>query len=296
MIDPKFTRKHWYDKKDVENIQTAYQSLFPRLTSELLAYWNFERKPRHRLLPYLTTNFHETSYAEIKALSDAAMEIEQTVFDVGERGARLIEVSRPGLGFSIGISPWTDHALHRTWDSEKGRLVIIIGHDWYPIASQNDDGWDQPSDVPLSHCGLHITPTYAYAIPRQILECSPVVLFLNLVPDYRLPGTSKTGRLRGYKDWLRGFDAVVRSIAGLDRFHDISILAWGAHTWEALQPCLSQGHGCRITKWIERASGQVLSYLCDGRKIPFFATVHPSFRPNWNTEHARQGYATLDLA
>ena len=297
MLDPSFQRTLWYDEEAVEDrLLPAYRSLFPTLNEDLLAYWNFDRNPRHKLLPHLTTNFHEVTYRQLRMLSDAVLDIEQTEFDVQKRAAKLIEQTRSGPGLSIGISPWTDHALFETWRPEKRRLVILLGHDWYPISSKNKLGFDHPSDVPLSQVGLSRTPTYAYAVPEELSRCSPVLLFLNLIPDLRQAGDTKTGRLRGYRDWARGFDAVVKSLIELDHFATIQILSWGAHNWESLWPRLSEGAGSKIKAWAAGPGhGRVIDYLCAGKRIPFFATVHPSYQSNWNKEHARSGFIELGL-
>ncbi|RYH44061.1 MAG: hypothetical protein EON54_17085, partial [Alcaligenaceae bacterium] len=63
-------KREYYDASQFQQIQAAYKRLFPVLTPELRAYWNFEHAPRtgrvHRphypaekkLWPYLTTDFH----------------------------------------------------------------------------------------------------------------------------------------------------------------------------------------------------------------------------------------------
>src|SRR5215471_10036571 len=116
MLDPNREPSLWYDERDVETrILPAYRALFPTVNDDLRAYWNFERKPRHDLLPYLTTDFHRVGYQQLRTTSDAALDIERSEFDVKERAAKLIAVTRPGQGLSIGISPWTDHSLFETW-------------------------------------------------------------------------------------------------------------------------------------------------------------------------------------
>lgn len=297
MLDPNREPGLCYDERDVETrILPAYRALFPALNDDVRAYWNFERKPRHKLLPYLTTDFHQVGFQQLRSLSDAVLDIERSEFDVQKRATKLIAQTRPGLGLSIGISPWTDHSLFQTWHPAKRHLVILLGHDWYPISSKNKFGFDHPSDVPLRQVGLSLTPSYSYAIPPEVARRCPVVLFLNLIPDLRQPGDTKMGRLRGYRDWARGFDAVVQSLVALDHFSTIQILSWGAHNWESLGPRLSAGKGTRIKAWAAGAGhGRVIGYKCADKQIAFFPTVHPSYQSNWNKEHAEKGYMELGL-
>jgi hypothetical protein len=41
---------------------------------------------------------------------------------------------------------------------------------------------------------LHLKSSYSYAVPRRIADGTPVVLFLNLVPDLHPPGIPRWAR------------------------------------------------------------------------------------------------------
>jgi hypothetical protein len=294
-----FQKHARYSREQVDRIQSAYRALFPRLTPGLSSYWNFERKNRHGLLPYLTTNFLEARYEQYEQLSERAGAIEmQCASDAHERAARLLEASEhERIGFSIGLSPWTDCSLERTWSADKEQLLIILAHDWYPITVQRGNT-PHPVDVPLRPCGLESdvngTPKYHYATPPAVLERKPVVLFMNLVPDYRPPGSKPTGKLRGYEDWIIGFDAVLHSVA--QRYTGIKIISWGSHTWRAMasrvrEPVRQLG----IMKLATSRKGEPLTYVSPAGEFKYLPTAHPSDRRNFDAVHAMQGHLQLGL-
>lgn len=309
-------KRDYYDESQVRQIQAGYKRLFPVLTPELREYWNFEHSPRtgkvHRphypaekkLWPYLTTNFHDGTYAQLLALSDAASDIDRRNLTHRERGERLAaacDATRTGL--SIGISPWTDHALFasRAWEPQRDRLVVVLGHDWYPIATHNDAYVDgcHPCDVPLARYQALDDPNlpggYRIAIPDAVRapDERTVVLFMNLVPDLRPPGYSKEGALWGYADWVKGLDAVLDSVLQVFKPDHVAMLAWGAETWRAILPKLSGGHGFGIKKWQSHAPGEVLKYGAQRGEVRVLPSAHPSYAVNLHKQHLREGFANL---
>jgi hypothetical protein len=265
----------------------------------LRSYWNFERRDRYGLVPFLTTNFHDAHHGHYERLSERAARIEaECPHDVHVRGRRLKEAAlAEGIGFSIGLSPWTDCSLERTWKPEKDRLVIILAHDWYPITVQRGDK-AHPVDIPLRPCGLEAqvngTPKYHYATPPAVLAREPVVLFMNLVPDYRPAGARTTGKLDGYAEWLEGFDAVLESAAR--RYRDIKIVSWGNHVWCALRTRVRQPvQRLGIMQVGRQRQGEPLAYMADAGVFDYLPVAHPSDRRNFDPVHTRQGHASLGL-
>jgi hypothetical protein len=289
------------DEEAVSKILDAYKHLFPRLTPELEAYWNFERLPRHDLVPYLTTNFHLARYEEFEALHRRVVDITKKDLDVPSRANAMVQASKAvGVGFSIGLSPWTDDALSLTWKAEKTKLVIILGHDWYPIVVKKRDGSYHQPDSPLwCYGGLHNTTKYHYAIPQSVLDRTPVVLFLNLVPDFRQAGARTTGKLDGYEDWLLGFDAVLEAVSKI--YEDLTIISWGAHTWHALWPRLDadvkrQG---LMRHAASDLRGSPIHYLAQARRFRYLPIPHPCEPRNFRDyvrEHAQVGFHALGLS
>ncbi|MFP3559159.1 hypothetical protein SB861_52290 [Paraburkholderia sp. SIMBA_049] len=287
------------DASAVNNILDAYRHLFPTLTPELASYWNFERTGRYGLVPYLTTNFHRATYEEFEALHRHIENIVAKDLDMFSRTTALIDASQAvGVGFSVGLSPWTDDALSLTWDRSKTRLVIILGHDWYPIVVRKRDGTYHDPDSPLwSYGGLHETKKYHYAVPQAVLDRLPVVLFMNLVPDYRQTGAKTTGKLDGYEYWLRGFDAVLESVS--HTYEDVTIISWGAHTWSVLKSRIDtdtrpQG----LLRHASASNGTPDRYIARGERFRYLPIPHPceprNFR-NYVREHMRIGFQTLGL-
>jgi hypothetical protein len=311
-------KRDYYDQSQFEQIQAAYKRLFPILTPELREYWNFEHAPRmgkvHRphytaakkLWPYLTTNFHDSTYAQLLAVSDAASDIDRRTLTHRERGellAAACDAARAGL--SIGISPWTDHALFasRAWESKRDRLVLVLGHDWYPIATHNDEYVDgcHPCDVPLARYQALDDPNlrggYRIAIPDAVRtpDRRTAVLFMNLVPDLRAPGYPKEGKLWGYADWVKGLDAVLDSVLQTFKPDDVAVLTWGAETWRAILPRLSAGHGFGIKGWQSHAPGQVLRYRAARGEVRVLPSAHPSYAVNLHKQHLQEGFANLSF-
>ncbi|MCU9954393.1 hypothetical protein OEJ37_13625 [Burkholderia sp. BKH01] len=287
------------DEATVDRILRAYCHLFPEITPELNSYWNFARTPRHGLLPFLTSNFLEAHYGQYLSLHRHIEGMRQDL-SLQERAAELMDASRrAGVGLSIGLSPWTDDALLDTWDASKREAVIVLGHDWYPIVSLKKDGRLHDPDSPLWRYGsLHeAPPRYRVGIPPAVLSKTPVVLFLNLVPDFRPVGAKTTGTLRGYDDWLCGFDAVLRSVCRV--YERVSIVSWGANTWNAVKPKLDARFKRQsIMCHAKEAMGVPSRYMAADRSIPFLALPHPSFRSNWNQNalsHAAAGFQALGL-
>ncbi len=296
MISPAYR-----DEETVSKILDAYKHLFPKLSPELAAYWNFERTARFGLVPYLTTNFHRARYEEFETLHrNVEAIISAKHLDLSSRAAAMVAASRAaGVGFSIGLSPWTDEALNLTWDKTKTEVVIILGHDWYPIVVQKRDGSYHQPDSPLwSYGGLHDTTKYHHAVPLAVLERVPVVLFTNLVPDYRPAGARTTGKLDGYAEWLLGFDALLASVS--QQYEDVTIVSWGAHTWRALWPRLApdvrrQG----LLRHANDVRGQPVFYVTRGRRFRYLPIPHPCEPRNFRDyvrEHMLRGFQALGLS
>lgn len=96
------------------------------------------------------------------------------------------------VGFSIGISTWTDFLLKETFDTDKKDILIILGHDWYPIMtdlkSKRKDDLDEKH--PLKRNAKCLEKNYGKAIPEKLRK-NAICLFLNLYPDFRPPASNR---------------------------------------------------------------------------------------------------------
>lgn len=152
----------------------------------------------------------------------------------GARGQALRDAAlATGVGYSIGISPWTDNLLVRTYADDKESAVILLGHDWYPIVTG-----DRSSGTPLISGFTARVKRYWPGAPEAVLDGSTVGLFVNLYPDYRPPGDPKCGNLAkygySYAQCLSGLDALVAAVR--KRFSEIRVISWGSNVWSAMLP------------------------------------------------------------
>lgn len=287
-----------YDRNQVEKILGAYRTLFPDTGGELARYWDTGRT---RDWSYVTTDFHCATYEKFADLHARTIKIdEDKALGKPEKGESLRKASRDvGVGFSLGICPWTDNLLHKTYSPEKERLLILLGHDWYPIVPMKG----LHSDTPLGVAGLHFVPKYKPAAPQLVFTNeSPVVLFLNLYPDYRPPGTRSTGKLPkgsySYEDCLLGLDAVIGAVNS--RYQSIDLISWGASPWGALGKRVThEGKQNGIMNQAREQGGKVLTFKSSSRDLPYLPMAHPSenrnFSQPFHRNHVFEGFAAMGL-
>ncbi len=294
------TIKHrQYKQAEVEQILVAYRTLFPQddITSALRTYWGWGRP---RQWSYVTTDFHAATYDRLLALHQSSMEVEKR-WRAGEltqqaKGEELVAAARRNeVGYSIGVNPWTDNLLWRTFDPGLPRqdLVVIVGHDWYPIGAGDDP------ESPMLDQGLHHTERYRTWCPESFFrqqKNDPVILFLNLFPDFRVPGARKTGRLSTRKGYLSyaacmdGLKEVLRIVS--PKFERTSVISWGSEAWQAMSPLVDGEPVSRGIKDQQKlATGKLLRVV----GTPYFPMAHPSFGTNHSKQHLRVGYAAMGL-
>jgi hypothetical protein len=293
-----------YDRDQVEKILGAYRTLFPDTGGELARYWDTGRR---RDWSYVTTDFHNATYDNFKELTVRTDAIDKNMkLGKAEKGEALRKTSTEvGVGFSLGICPWTDNLLFETYAPEKDRMIILLGHDWYPIVPRAR----ATSDVPLELVGLHHLPkknyTYKTGVPDVVITNtneSPVVLFLNLYPDYRPPGTPSTGLLPkgsySYEDCLLGLDAVIASVSR--RYQSINLISWGVKPWETLGTRVKRdGKQSGIMKQTSERSGEKLTFKSSNRYFNYLPMAHPSknlnFRKPSHLCHIVDGFDAMGL-
>jgi hypothetical protein len=286
-----------YSPQEVTAIQGAYRAIFPNITPELASYWGLERE---RPWSCLTSDFHTTSYGQLHALHEEVRLIDRRSLDAFGKGAALRAASSQlGVGFSIGLCPWTDHLLGETYGDEKDTLTIIIGHDWYPIVVA-----DRPvSGSPLgSEDSLRGMQGYWPAAPQAVFDAETVGLFFNLYPDYRPPADKKCGRLTGYgysyEQCLSGVDAMMNAIS--KRFRLVQLISWGSPVWDALLPRVRRvAPGTLLSKHIQAAQGVPLTLELGGRLLSYLPLMHPghwgNFGRPYHLRHLKHGFSAMDL-
>lgn len=272
-----------YTDSEVNHILDAYKNLFPSTERELADYWDYRQT---RLWSCLTTDFHKVNIETIKTFNVAVQQIDSTDTKLSHQtlGQQFKNLSRQyNVGYSLGISPWTDDLLLQTFSEKTKFVIIVLGHDWYPIVGNANF----PSP-PLQRDRISDKQHYANAIPslRGAEDCA--ILFMNLYPDFREPGAPKTGLLeKNYEQWVKGLEAVCKSIS--QQYCLVRIISWGKPVWEALREKLGpEWQKLKVMNAVVRQyrHGQVepIDLYLGGMKISYHAFAHPSFATNFKKE------------
>jgi hypothetical protein len=286
-----------YSLDQVVRIQRSYSSVFSNVTPELTAYWDLERQ---RPWSCLTTDFRIATFQKLWALHERVLKIdaELTLAPHTKEETLRQAAAEEGAGFSIGLSPWTDNLLCHTYSDEKDQVTILLGHDWYPIVTNNSR-----SGSPLrSDDTLHHVPRYWPAVPEAVLTGETVGLFFNLYPDYRPPGNPKCGSLArysySYAECLLGLDAMVEVISR--RFNHVRLISWGANVWAVLLPRVKGvAPKTGLSVQIAEASGNVMEIELGGRRLEYLPLMHPGHWGNFgrrlHLQHVKRGFSDLGL-
>jgi hypothetical protein len=290
----------FYTHDDVKLIQDAYRHVFGDVGPELRRYWDLDRK---REWACLTSDFHHATFDQYEAASRLALEVEAAVHDPEQRGIALRDVTRKtGVGLSIGVCPWTDHGLFQTYrqNSDKGRLTIVLGHDWYPIVPQRASR-PHPLDAPLwRYAGLRGLTKYirAGAVPVAIMENTEMLLFLNFKPDFRPPNVPVKGRFNPYDRCTEGFSSLVEAVS---RQFKVQVISWGADVWNLLAKRvvgMCRPLGVCVHAYTEEGFGRPLELDCGAVTVPYLPLAHPCDRRNFNDHHAahaHEGFLAMGL-
>lgn len=291
-----------YTPSQAGHILHAYRALFSEreITPALRSYLGWDRAAS-RPWAFLTTDFHAATPAQLQALHDTSIAIEAR-WRAGElstsaRGAALVAASKAvGVGFSMGLNPWTDNLLLRTFDPQAPRwprrLIVLVGHDWYPVGAGIDP------ESPMFNQGLHLHTKYHGACPQAFFahgddDDAPAIFFLNLYPDFRTPLEGKTGAMKGmalsYPQCVQGLKEIVRILA--PKFEQVSIISWGDKPWRHMRVLAAPAApNVGVKKNAMANPGRVLSFAGHS----YLPISHPSM-PNQVPEHLYTGYAALNL-
>lgn len=290
-----------YSRGDVGRISHAYKGIFPTVSPSLADFWGYSRE---RPWSLVTSDFRNASYEQYAQLHDSARKIDAARFpNLDAKGLALrAAVREAGVGYSLGINPWTDNLLLETYTENSDRLTIVLAHDWYPIATTDKKGLWRQSDTPLrSDDNLHRTHKYHAAVPDAVLERRTVALYLNLYPDYRPPGWAKTGDVGkfgySYAQCLAGLDELVAALH--PRFTDVSVISWGAPVWTQMSRRSASPRGMKLTKYTHEFPGQHTTVELGGRVLPYLPLIHPCMGTNFGRQqhyrHLAYGFQALGL-
>jgi hypothetical protein len=281
---------------------SLYRRLFPRDGKgwpALADYWDFRRT---RPWNCLTTDFHGTTLAQVRDL-DARRRAWDATGDAARDGAFLAHLAaRAGCGFSLGLGPWTDSALHATVTPTTKSLVVLVGHDGASIVPPRGPAEARPPLEILPLLDAQDPAGHALGLPtaEAFRRAGVGLLYLNLVPDFRAPGLAPEKDFPfqtpgfGYAECAAGLLAALESAAAL---HPVrGVVTWGTRPWEALRgPSQACGGGLGVSQAALRG-GRAGFALGEG---PHALRVHPFPHPAPGRRHLlwtpalQEAYAVL---
>ncbi len=199
-----------------------------------------------------------------------------------EFGMLLAELSKAHkVGFSHGFSPWTDTMLLETFSSKTRRLLIILGHDWYPIVTHNFDPKTSKGYAAKSPL-ICQSPRdeYAHALPNSLTSHPDrAIVFMNLYPDFRPPCADCTGEV-GADKFVAAFSACCREFA--KNYTIDAVVSWGAPVWQALREVTVNGARKKPEGIKAAALSGPFNLESQGLTIPYYPFAHPCHRGNFN--------------
>lgn len=285
---------------EINQILQAYRHIFPRTPheswSKLAIYLDFDRK---RPWGCLTSNFHQITPDSIFKFAEMyrARIIPGNTDECGKILCDLAHQS--GCGYSLGINPYTDKALLATYDEHTEKLVLLIGHDWYPI-DDTDAGTKSP---PMGRStfldgmkGEFFKYEKGLPAPAEFKHHRTGLLCMNLVPDFRPPGSFAEGafpfshkKLFNYDNCLEG---IIDAIKCIDpRFSISHAVVWGRHAWEHMSKYLCNDEERKIG--IEAASfrgDQGFEWRFEDIQLTLHPFMHPS---RFSGQNMKKGYKEM---
>jgi hypothetical protein len=282
----------YYSANEVESILGAYRRLVPTIDAPLRRYWDLDHE---RDWSCLVSDFENIGAGQLAGFHQALAQAPTSWTSPVEHGEWLRGTSREhGVGFSLGISPWTDDLILRTFQEATREVVLVVGHDWYPIVNPA-----YTPRSPLVRFSLLDEAIYARAVPvTRALEAGIGLLFINLYPDFRPPCDETTGKMPiKYGPYVDGLLALC-SAAG-QNFRLRGVVSWGGPVWEALQMRL--GRDLRSGLWymvqqVQSRRTPLSLPVADG-VVPYYPFLHPSsyLKPRFaDPEHVEAYQAAWD--
>lgn len=281
-----------YADNEVETILRAYRRLVPAIDAPLRQYWDFGHD---RDWSCLVSDFHTVGAAQLEGFHRALDQPPNSWSSTTEQGDWLRSTSREhGVGFSLGISPWTDDLILRSFKDATREVVLIVGHDWYPIVNPA-----YTPRSPLVRFSLLDEAIYARAVPvARATEAGIGLLFVNLYPDFRPPGDETTGKMSiKYGPYVDGLMALCSAVACNFRLR--GVVSWGGPVWEALQMRLDRDQRTGLWQAVTRvrSRGAALSLPTPDGEVPYYPFLHPSsyLKPRFaDPEHLEAYQAAWD--
>jgi|JI10StandDraft_1071094.scaffolds.fasta_scaffold01502_30 hypothetical protein len=153
-----------------------------------------------------------------------------------------------GMGTSIGFNKYFDSGIH-AWQPQivNGKfdsMLLIIGHDWYPIARVGKNNSIEYFEVPLKEYGLFKVhekesglDRYQQAV-RHIDETQTLIGFINAIPGYRFEFAKSSGPILGapYPEKAKLLIQIIDHLKS--KFNIFKVVIWGEEVLPHLQAIL----------------------------------------------------------
>ncbi|AGS80652.1 hypothetical protein LEP1GSC052_0066 [Leptospira phage vb_LkmZ_Bejolso9-LE1] len=150
-------------------------------------------------------------------------------------------INETKIGTSFGLNKYSDDLI-LNWNEKqaKAELVIMIGHDWYPLVGKDYTFESLFEIFPMNKEGnKYAQCLYDYNIKENL------ILLFNLIPGYRFPYTFKSGRFVEHKIYKRKAqelaDLIKKLIRDNKQFSKIKIITWGNLVRNLISPFFKNG-------------------------------------------------------
>lgn len=277
-----------YTEEETQHILAAYNQLFDEPTAELLKFMDLSRK---RAWSCLTSDFRTLTFEKVREFDRQINDLSLSSKSTREIGECLVDLSRSaGVGYSMGLCPWTDYLLLNTFKKTSKEILIVVGHNWYPIVTKNKC---YVADSPLNQDNPTCDWMYAKALPTQLFNDPDLaILFVNLNPDFLPPGDNKTGDT-DTAQFIPGFAGLCKSVSKVFRIK--AVFSWGSPVWQSLLKCLKSGRAFPISTNVGVAvSERNLALSFDELEMKYYPFLHPSSPSFHGKEHSQRYHDVCD--
>ena len=220
------------------------------------------------------------------------------------RGEALAKLSKRlskdhKIGFSLGISPWTDDLLLKTYRADRKKIFVILAHDWYPIVTAETRGRRAyAARSPLEQDSIYAPSNRGYGKAMPEIK-DAIVLFLNFNPDFRPPLSSTQGPMSRDEECLPGLHALFTSLSA--EFQVVGMFSWGGDAWSLLRAHAEPPADCEVkladcgVMGVEKRGGGEPMRLTFGesgnrRTFLYWAFAHPCRSGNFRQKVHQSAY------
>lgn len=222
---------------EIEILKEKYSYIFSNSISEYEKYTDIgNRKANLSYLPFICSDFRKS----IDEFHKAAGEIEQIKFKISElNSAGKINIdswqqfsefdalyqliNNTEIGTSIGLNKFSDDLIFQWKGDNESKLLIMIGHDWYPIVTEK---YVFPSLFEIY--SINDKKNGYWQLLDGFDFRNDLVLLFNLIPGYRKPYAYTSGGIFESDLYRAKAQQLIELINSLKvNFNHIKIIIWG---------------------------------------------------------------------